>query len=40
MLQGLGLQVLAPGLDDENFDDWWDAVSSRVPGQVRKELIL
>jgi len=36
LLQGLGLQALAPGLDDEIFDDWWDNLSSRVSCQIRK----
>jgi hypothetical protein len=36
VLQELGLQALAPGLDDLIFDDWWDNVSNRVSGQVRK----
>ena len=36
VLQGLGLQALAPGPDDLIFDDWWDNVSNRVSGQVQK----
>ena len=36
MLQDLGLQALAPGLDDEVFDDWWEKVNNRVSGQVQK----
>ena len=36
LLQSLGLQALAPGLDDEIFDDWWDNLSSRLSGQIRK----
>ena len=38
LLQGLGLQALAPGLDDEVFDDWWDNLSNRLSGQVQKEV--
>jgi hypothetical protein len=30
------LQALAPGLDDEVFDDWWDNLSNRVSSQVQK----
>ena len=36
MLHGLGLQALALGLDDLIYDDWWDNLSNRVAGQVRK----
>jgi len=36
LLQGFGLQALAPGLDDKVFDDWWDNLSNRLSGQVQK----
>jgi hypothetical protein len=38
ILQRFGLQVLAPNLEDENFDDWWANASGRVSGQVLKGL--
>ena len=38
MLQKFGLQVLAPDLDDEFFEDWWANASERVAGQVQKSL--
>jgi len=30
--------VLAPGLDEESFEDWWANASERVAGQVQKGL--
>ena len=36
LLHGLGLQALAPGLDDKVFDDLWDNLSNKLSGQVRK----
>jgi len=33
VLQGLGLQALAPGPDDLIFDDWWDNVSNVTFGE-------
>jgi hypothetical protein len=38
ILQGLNLQVLAPQPDECSFDDWWDKVSSRADGVVKKGL--
>jgi len=38
MLQKFGQQVLAPGLDEESFEDWWANASERVAGQVQKGL--
>ena len=38
MLQKFGLQVLAPDLDDEFFEDWRANASERVAGQVQKSL--
>jgi len=38
LLQKFGLQVLAPGLDDEFFEDWWDNACERVAGQAKKGL--
>ena len=38
LLQGLGLQALAPGLDDKVFDDWWENLSNKLSGQVQKEV--
>jgi hypothetical protein len=37
-VEEFGLQVLAPSLDDVNFDDWWANASGRVSGQVQKGL--
>ena len=36
LLHGLGLQALAPGLDDKVFDDWWENLSNKLSGQVQK----
>ena len=36
LLQGLGLQALAPVLDDKVFDDWWDNLSNGLSGQIQK----
>ena len=38
LLHGLGLQALAPGLDDKVFDDLWDNLSNKLSGQVQKEV--
>jgi len=38
MLQKFGLKVLALGLDDEFFEDWWANAGERVAGQVQKSL--
>jgi len=38
LLQKFGLQVLAPGLDDEFFEDWWANACERVAGQAKKGL--
>jgi hypothetical protein len=38
ILQKFGLQMLAPNLEDESFDDWWISASGRVSGQVLNEL--
>jgi hypothetical protein len=38
LLQSVGLQILAPQPDETSFDDWWEKVSERVSGQVRKGL--
>jgi len=38
LLHGLGLQALAPGLDDKVFDDWWENLSNKLSGQVQKEV--
>ena len=38
MLQKFGLKVLALGLDDEFFEDWWANAGERVAGQVQKGL--
>ena len=38
VLQGLGLQTLAPQVVDLSFEDWRTAVSNRVTGQVQKGL--
>ena len=35
ILQRFGLQVLAPNLEDEIFEEWWANASGRVSGQVR-----
>ena len=37
ILQGFGLQVLAPKLED-SFEDWWHKVNDKVSGQVQKGL--
>jgi len=39
VLQGLGLQALAPQPVDLSFEDWWTNASNRVTGQVQKGLI-
>ena len=36
ILQGLGLQALAPQLEDKSLDDWWEKVSGMVDGPVKK----
>ena len=38
VLQGLGLQALAPQAVDLSFEDWWTNASNRVTGQVQKGL--
>ena len=38
ILQGLGLQVLAPQLEDPSFEDWWLKVNNKVSVQVQKGL--
>ena len=38
VLQGLGLQELAPQPDKNSLDDWWDKENSRVESPVRKGL--
>ncbi|KAG2538713.1 hypothetical protein PVAP13_9NG351214, partial [Panicum virgatum] len=38
VLQGLGLQELAPQPDKNSLDDWWDKVNNRVESPVRKGL--
>jgi len=38
VLQGLGLQVLAPQPDENSLDDWWENVINRVDGPVKKGL--
>ena len=38
ILQGFGLQVLAPKLEDPSFEDWWHKVNDKVSGQVQKGL--
>ena len=38
LLQKFGLHVLAPGLDDEFFEDWWANACERVAGQAKKGL--
>ena len=38
ILQGLGLQALAPQLEDKSLDDWWEKVSGMVDGPVKKGL--
>ena len=37
ILQKVGLQTLAPQIDDLSFDDWWAGASGRVDGQVRMD---
>jgi hypothetical protein len=34
ILQKFALQILAPNLDDVNFDDWWANASGRVYGLI------
>jgi len=34
ILLKFGLQVLAPNLEDENFEEWWANASGRVSGRV------
>ena len=34
ILLKFGLQVLAPNLENENFDEWWANASGRVSGQL------
>ena len=38
VLQGLGLQALAPQAVDLSFEDWWTNASNRVTRQVQKGL--
>ena len=38
ILQGLGLQELAPQSEDPSFEEWWHKVSNKVSGQVQKGL--
>jgi hypothetical protein len=38
ILQGIGLQALAPQAVDLSFEDWWAAASNRVAGQEPKSL--
>ena len=37
ILQSLGLQFLAPQMEDSIFVDWWVAVNNRVAGQQEKK---
>jgi hypothetical protein len=37
-MQGLGLQALAPNPDENSLDDWWENVTSRVDGPIKKGL--
>lgn len=37
VLQSVGMQILAPQMDDIIFVDWWAAVNNRVAGQEKKE---
>ena len=38
ILQGIGLQALAPQAVDLSFEVWWAAASNRVAGQEPKSL--
>jgi hypothetical protein len=38
VLEKFSLQALAPQPDEHSFEEWWDQVSRRVPGQVSKGL--
>ena len=38
MLQSAGLQILAPQIGEEFFDDWWEKVILAVGGQLQKGL--
>jgi hypothetical protein len=40
VLQGLGLQALAPQPDENSLDDWWDNANSRVDAPVKMGLTL
>ena len=38
VLQGLGLQAVAPQLTETSLEDWWNTACSRVEGPVKKGL--
>jgi len=38
LLQSVGLQILAPQIGEEFFDDWWEKIILAAGGQLQKGL--